>query len=266
MKPSNLRQLKDKCIWLTGASSGIGRELARQLCEQGNFVIASGRNVSNLNELVLWARGRANSLPFDMDLPDAQLQELQQRLTNITDYLDMVICCAGVCEYEDNLDFDPAMYRRVFEVNFLGVIKTLHIAMPLLNRCEHNPRIVLVGSLAGVLPFPRAEAYGASKAALNYFADALRLDAQGSRLGVTLVNPGFVRSPLTDKNDFPMPFLMGADQAARIIIRGIEKGKKNILFPRRLSWPLLSLSVFKSIWLGLIAPHLRRDRVAFLKD
>lgn len=251
-------EIKGRCIWITGASSGIGRALAQRLCEQGNFVIVSARDQHRLQQMVLAAAGRMCALPLDLTVADDQLGLYRARLQELTDYLDMVICCAGVCEYEDQLAFDPAMYRRVFEVNFLGVIKTLHLAVPLLKKSAREPRVVALGSLSSAVPFPRAEAYGASKAALEYFLKSLQADAVKLPLRVTLVRPGFVATDMTRSNDFAMPFLMSADAAAAIIIAGISRGRTQIDFPRRLSWPLRFFGIFFGLWRRWVAPKVTR--------
>lgn len=250
--------IKDRCIWITGASSGIGKALAQQLCAQGNFVIVSARSHHHLQQMVLAASGRMCALPMDLTAADDELGPYRVRLQELTDYLDMVICCAGVCEYEDRLTFEPAMYRRVFEVNFLGVIKSLHLAMPLLKKSTREPRVVAVGSLSSAVPFPRAEAYGASKAALEYFMKSLQTDAVKIPLRTTLVRPGFVATAMTSKNDFSMPFLMSPEQAAQIIIKGISRGHSQIDFPRRLSWPLRFFGAFFGLWRRWVAPKVTR--------
>lgn len=253
-----MTELTGRCIWITGASSGMGKALAKSLCDMGNFVIVSARNKDALHQLVVAASGRMSAFPLDLAGGDEKLDEYAARLTNITDYVDMVICCAGVCEYENDLSFSPAMYRRVMEVNFLGVIKTLHLALPLLKRSSHTPHIVAVGSLSSVVPFPRAEAYGASKAALEYFIGALRADAAKLPLHISLVRPGFVKTEMTANNDFQMPFMLEADEAVAVIIKGIKSKKAVIDFPRRLSWPLRFFGVFSAIWNRWLAPKMTR--------
>lgn len=255
-----MHDLQQSCIWITGASSGIGQALAQQLCAMGNFVIVSARNQSRLQQLVLTSGGRMIALPLDLAAGEDELQNAGARLRDITDFLDMVICCAGTCEYEDRLDFDPAMYQRVIEVNFLGVVKTLHLAMPLLKKSKTRPCIVAIGSLSTAVPFPRAEAYGASKAALEYFIKTLQTDTVHTPLRAILVRPGFVATEMTEKNDFSMPFLLSPEKAAARIIRGIEKGKSQIDFPRRLSWPLRFAGLCFGLWRRWAAPRITRIR------
>lgn len=252
-----MAELTGRCIWVTGASSGIGKALASKLCEMGNFVIVSARSREPLNKLVVSASGRMSAFPIDLAGGRESVAEYAAKLNDITDYIDIVICCAGVCEYEDDLTFDPDMYRRVMDVNFVGVVKTLHLALPLLKRSSGVPQVIAIGSLSSVVPFPRAEAYGASKAALQYFMEALSADMSATPLKVSLVRPGFVKTEMTAANDFDMPFMLEADDAVKVIIKGIKMRKRIIDFPRRLSWPLRCLGAI-GVWRRWIAPKMSR--------
>ena len=250
--------LKQKCIWLVGASSGLGKALALELIGQNNFVIASSRSAQALDELALAGEGKIKPLVFDVTCDEAALRDVGKRLGAITDYLDAVIYCAGICEYEDDLKFDPALYARVFAVNFHGAIQTLHLAKPLLVKSHKQPMVVLFGSLSSELGLPRAEAYGASKAALAYFAKALRADCVNLPLSVHLVRPGFVDTPLTRHNDFPMPWLQTPQQAAKIILRDLNRGRFAIDFPRRLLWLLRMARGLPWLWYRLGAARVTR--------
>lgn len=250
--------IRDKTIWVTGASSGIGRALALRLAEQNNFVIASSRGRDALAELQQTSPKRIRILDCDVGA-DEQMEQTAARLAEMTDHLDMVIACAGTCEYDDNLQLDSASYRRVFDANYFGVVNTLRCALPLLAD-SRAPVFAAVGSLSSVVGFPRAEAYGASKAALAYFLDAVRADACRTNLRVVHIRPGFIDTPLTERNDFDMPFLMTPEQAAERIERGLAASKHTIDFPRRLSWPLRFLGFFRSLWFRFCAPRMTRIR------
>src|SRR3954463_7079565 len=125
--------ISGRCIWITGASSGLGKALAIQLAEAGNFIIASARSQSALTELALLYPGKIKILPLDVSR-NLDAKETAAKIRETTDYLDMVICAAGICEYEDDLKFNPEMYERTLDVNFLGVVRVLNIAMPLLKK------------------------------------------------------------------------------------------------------------------------------------
>ena len=141
---------------------------------------------------------------------------------------ELVILCAGTCEYLDHGWIDAGKIERVMAANYQGPINCLAALQPQLTS---GNRVVLVSSMAHWLPFPRAEAYGASKAALTWFANSLRLDWEPKGIAVTVVSPGFVDTPLTRKNDFPMPGQVSVEQAVKAIRRGLAKGKNSIAFP-----------------------------------
>jgi short-subunit dehydrogenase len=246
-----------KTIWITGASSGIGSGLARQYIEQGHFVIVSGRNRESLGKLEALAPQRVRAVDFDLSGDFSA--DLASRIKEHTDTLDLVILAAGVCEYVDRPDCDLELYRRVMEVNFFAQIKCARVALAFLNNSELHPQLVGIGSLAAHLPFPRAEAYGASKAAFEYWLDSMRIDLASTGIDITLVSPGFVDTPLTRKNDFAMPTLMSLEQSLSIIFSGIEKRRRHVRFPRRLSWSLRLLSMLDSIWYGVVAPRMSRN-------
>lgn len=245
-----------KTVWITGAGSGIGEALVRRLVADGHFVIISGRNRDALLAVQKPAPKLVRVLSCDVG-DDASMASAAAALGEITDQLDMVIACAGVCEYDDNLSLNIDSYRRVFDANFFGVVNTLRAALPLLANAR-APVFAAVGSLSSVVGFPRAEAYGASKAALQYFMDAVRADVSNLPLRAVLVRPGFIETPLTRENDFNMPFLMSADDAADRILAGLKSGKAVIDFPRRLSWPLRMLGVLRPVWFRWCAPRMTR--------
>ncbi|RYZ86354.1 MAG: SDR family NAD(P)-dependent oxidoreductase [Moraxellaceae bacterium] len=250
-------QITGRCIWITGASSGLGRALAEQLAQAGNFVIASARSTEALDNLVMTYPGKIKALPVDVS-SSIDATKLVNGLSEITDYLDMVICAAGVCEYEDNLNFDPDMYSRAMDVNFLGVVRIFNVALPLLKKAQYKPHFVAVSSLSSCLGLPRAEAYGSSKAALNYFMQSLRSDMSKVQLDLSVVRPGFINTKLVKQNDFPMPFMMTAEQAATKVIAGLSTRKFFIDFPLRLSVPLHLFSIFFNTWCRWLAPKITR--------
>jgi len=249
--------IKNRCIWITGASSGLGKALALQLAEAGNFVIVSARSYTALAELALLHPGRIKVLQLDVSR-HMDLKATEAKVREITDYVDMVICAAGICEYEDNLSFDPEMYERTFDINFLGVVRIFKIALPLLKRAQSRPHFVAIGSLSSCVGFPRAEAYGASKAALDYFMQSLRADLSHIDLDLSLVRPGFIATNLIKENDFSMPFMMTPEDAAQRIIHKVSQRKFAIDFPHRLSWPLRLCKFFFSAWCAWIAPRITR--------
>jgi NAD(P)-dependent dehydrogenase (short-subunit alcohol dehydrogenase family) len=237
---SSLMEARD--IWLIGASSGIGLALAEELAGEDRVLYLSARHRAALDELANRLPGRAVSLPLDVTDEESlggAAKIIGERRTG----LDMVIINAGTCEYIDADEIDLAATRRVMDTNFWGALYAVNAALPLLRtarrmRPSTRPRLVFVSSSVTYLALPRAGAYGASKAALRYFAESLRLDLQHEGIDVRIVSPGFVKTPLTDRNDFPMPFLVDAGRAARCIVRGLAGDRFDIHFPRRFTWML----------------------------
>ncbi len=258
MKQANEEALlSGATVWVTGAGSGLGRAIVQRLVEQGNFVIVSGRRRELLTQLSFDYGNQVKVVPCDVSDPFS-LSQAQKEIFEITDYLDCVIACAGLCEYEDNVSLNIDMYRAAMEVNFLGAVSTLNIAKPLLIQSERKAVFVAVGSLVSQLPFPRAEAYGASKAALEYWIKSLHTDLHDASWRVCLVRPGFVKTPMTSQNDFEMPFLQTPEQGAQAIINGIASGRLIVDFPRRFSLMLRFFSAVEGVWLRWITPKMSR--------
>lgn len=234
-------------VWITGASSGLGRSLALQLAAGGKRVIVSARNQQELDRL---SEQDDNIVALPYDITDADgIDATRSKLQEIAPALDCVILNAGNCEYLDFPNPDWSAVRRVMEINFFGTVNCVQLALPLLRQSNSSrPHLVAVASQAAAAPFPRAEAYGASKAAMRYFFDSLRIDLGPENIDVTVVNPGFVDTPLTRKNDFSMPFLMQVEEAAGRIIKNIESRPRSYSFPLRLS-ALLSISkILPGLW------------------
>lgn len=252
-----MNRITGRCIWITGASSGLGKALAEQLAEAGNFVIASARSQTALANLAAMYPGKIKSLPMDVGRT-LDLQQAAHQVREITDYLDMVICAAGICEYEDDLSFKPEMYERTLDINFLGAVRIFSLALPLLKNSQVRPQFAVISSLSTCVGFPRAEAYGASKAALNYFMQSLRADFSKIALDLSLIRPGFIATDLVKHNDFPMPFMMTPENAAQHILKKLAQRRFLIDFPRRLSWPLQLWACSFGAWYKWVAPKITR--------
>ncbi|GAB2932032.1 SDR family NAD(P)-dependent oxidoreductase [Rheinheimera gaetbuli] len=224
---------------ITGASSGIGRQLALHYAANGWTVYAVARSADKLDELS--KNARIHALPLDLT-DNTALQTSALKLLEQGVVLDLVLLNAGTCEYVDVYDLDLAAFERTFAINFHAVVAATKYFMPLL-KASLSPQLAIVSSMAHFFPFTRSQAYGASKAAVSYFTDSLRVDLAGSGISVHLIEPGFVDTPLTQKNDFAMPFLVSVEQAASRVFAGLEQGKSRIRFPRRLSVMLKLLSL-----------------------
>ncbi len=216
-------------IWLTGASSGIGAALAEKLLQDGHQLALSARRSEPLQALAERFPGQVLVLPGDLTAP-AQVHAIADAIAQAWGALDCVILNAGTCEYLDAAHFEAALVERVVRANLLAPAHCIEAALPLLRR-GRRPQLVGVGSSVTFLALPRAEAYGASKAGLRYLLESLRIDLAHEGIAVTLVSPGFVDTPLTRQNDFPMPMRWPVERAARHIAERLEQQPLEIAFP-----------------------------------
>ncbi len=209
-------------ILITGATSGIGEALAIEASSQGHTIIACGRNQDKLSEL----SNNQNITTLQFDVTDQAAT--QQALSNVT--CDIAVLNAGTCEYVDINDVEPDMFKRVFEINVFGVINVLAALLPNL---EKGNKLVFVDSMARMLPFTRSQAYGASKAAIHYACKSFEVDLKSRGIAVQSMSPGFVKTPLTSKNDFPMPMAITAQEAGKYMLKGMLSDRSSVYFPRR---------------------------------
>jgi NAD(P)-dependent dehydrogenase (short-subunit alcohol dehydrogenase family) len=233
--------------WLTGASSGIGAALAQQLLEQGHQVALGARQAQRLQGLAERYPGQVLLTVGDIG-EAAQVAAMAACIEQAWGALDLAILNAGTCEYLEPGHFDPALVERVLRINVLGVSHCLQAALPLLRRGQ-RPHLVVVGSSVSWLALPRAAAYGASKAAVRYLVESLRIDLVAEGIDVTLVSPGFVDTPLTRRNDFPMPQRWSAERAAQHIAARLPRR------PLEINFPTLFTTVLRL--LGALPPPLR---------
>lgn len=231
-----------KRVLVTGATSGIGHSLAKLYSAKGYNVYACGRNADKLAELQEYP----NITPLQFDQLDTS--DVKAVLANLAP-IDIAILNAGDCEYiDDPLHFDAELFKRVIDINLTSVGGLLQQILPQLNTNTNPAQLVLVGSSASMVPFTRAQAYGASKAGIAYLADSLYIDLKPQNIDVSLVLPGFIETPLTDKNDFDMPFVLTSDEAAQRIFDGVGRRRRHIAFPKRLIWSLKFASWLPSTW------------------
>lgn len=220
-------------IWLVGASAGIGAELARLLAKEGARLILSARNESALAAVHASLEGQGHRV-VPLDVTDAAaVASTSTALMSGPDAPELVIYNAGAYEPMDATAFDLAAAEQVMAVNLTGAFRVVAAVLPgwLAKRQGH---LVLVGSVAGYRGLPAAIGYGASKAGLIHFAENLRADLADHGITVQLVNPGFVRTRLTDKNQFRMPCILEPEEAARRMVQGMrDPNRFEIHFPRR---------------------------------
>ena len=214
-------------LLITGATSGIGKALAEHAAQKGYDVIACGRNEEALSELA--RHENITSCQFDV----SSLDDTKNALKDIQ--FDIAVLNAGTCEYVDIDQFESDMFRRVFEPNFFGVVNCVDA---FIHNLKAGKTLVIVDSMARLLPFTRSQAYGASKA----------------------VSPGFVETPLTEKNDFDMPMKITAQEAAESMLKGIESDKRTIFFPKMFGYILRFMNVLPSGLQKRLSLSMRNDK------
>ena len=229
-----------KTVLITGASSGIGRAIAIGYARLGWQVYAGGRSEERLASLCAC---------YSSIVPVVANVCVENEISYTVDMLpalDLLILNAGSCEYiDDAKHFDGALFKRIIDTNLVSVGYCLAHWLPKVKR---GGQLALTSSSASFVPLPRAQAYGASKAALSYLAKTLSIDLAVDEISVSLINPGFVETPLTNKNDFPMPGIMTTEHAALMIIKGLEQRKHTINFPPFFTFVLSFLSLFPFSW------------------
>ena len=231
-----IRDWAGRRVWVLGASSGIGAATAALLLARGARLAVSARSAAALE-----ARFARQALIAPVDVTDADaLHGVAHHVAAAWGGIDLTLDFAGTYQEMRPWDLDLAAVRRIVELNLTGAFNLLAALQPHL---KEGCGIGLVSSVAGYGGLPNSLAYGATKAALINLAQSLWLDYRSRGVAITLVNPGFVETPLTAKNRFPMPFLMQADAAARAIVAGLERGAFEIHFPRRFSAMLKLLNL-----------------------
>ena len=225
-----IRDWQGRRCWIVGAGTGIGAALATRLAALGARVALSGRREGPLREIAATMR-ESLVLPLDVRDADAVVAAVAQQVDRWGG-IDVVVCMAGTYEPVRAWTLDAARAREMVEVNVVGPFNVVAAVVPALLR-QGNGTVALVSSVAGYRGLPKSLVYGPTKAALINLAESLYLDLHPKGIGVCVVNPGFVRTPLTAGNDFHMPALIEPDEAAREIVAGLERGRFEIHFPRR---------------------------------
>lgn len=226
--------LTGKVVWITGASSGIGAEVALELARRGARVVVTARRAEALEEL---AGRSANITAAPGDITDHDgIARVVEGILASHGTIDVALLNAGTYTPVLPEDFSAELFRPHVEVNIMGTVNCIEAVLPGMRR-RRSGRIAVVASVTGFAALPMASAYGATKAFLISMCDSLRADlaGEGSGVSVTVVAPGFVKTGLTEQNDFEMPFVIEAPEAARIIADGLESGAPEIAFPRRMS-------------------------------
>jgi short-subunit dehydrogenase len=234
-----LADWRGKTVWLVGASTGIGQATAAALHAQGAKVIVSARKAAALHTFVQQHPG---SLALPLDATDRAAVQATATTLLAAGALDCVVYCAGHYHAMRADAMDTSDMLRHMQVNYTGALYVLESVLPAML-ARGAGHVSVVGSVAGYRGLPNSLAYGPTKAALINLAETLYLDLHGKGLGVSIVNPGFVETPLTAANQFTMPALLTPDQAAAAMLQGWAKGDFEIHFPKRFTLGMKALQL-----------------------
>ena len=231
---------KQKKIWITGASSGIGKSVAEKFANEGWKVAVSARRKELLDELAK----NTNIVSFPLDVTNRnQINEVFKNILDNFGDLDICLFSSGTYEPKDEQNIDPDKIKNVINVNFLGVIDCVK-SVERYFKDKKSGHISIVSSIAGYRGLPNSSGYGPSKAALTNFSESIYFDFKKFGVRVSVVSPGFIKTPLTDKNEFPMPFLKTPEYAAKKIFYGLVKSSAfEIHFPKGLTLTLKFLRI-----------------------
>lgn len=247
-----------KSVLITGASSGLGAALALAYAAPGVTLFLAGRNEVRLNATLVRARAKgATVLAQVVDVTDARSVKAWVESCEAVAPLDLVIANAGISAGTGKGDETEAQAKAIFETNVGGVLHTIFPALHLM-RMRRRGQIALMASLAGFRGLPGAPAYCASKAAVRLYGEALRAELAPQGVEINVICPGFIETPMTDVNGFPMPFLLSPERAAAIVRRGLARNKGRIVFP----WPIAAfvwlLTALPPSWIDALAARLPR--------
>jgi NAD(P)-dependent dehydrogenase (short-subunit alcohol dehydrogenase family) len=240
-----ISEWRGKRVWLVGASTGIGRAVAEKLHAQGAQVIVSARSVAPLQELALQCAGLQT---IALDATDKAAVDAAAAQLLRAGSLDLVMYCAGIYQPLRAQEMTSAIMAQHMNVNYLGAVYVTEAVMPAMLKAKRG-HLSYVSSVAGFRGLPKSLAYGPTKAAMINLAEALYIDLHDEGLGVSVINPGFVDTPLTSQNTFSMPALISPAQAAIEIVAGWERGRFEMHFPKRFTlWLKLMRSAPYSLY------------------
>ena len=246
-----------KVIWITGASSGIGKAVAIKFAENGWTVAVSARRQNLLNEL---KQINQNIYPFPLDVTDIEKCKLvASNIINQFNNIDICLFGTGMHDPKSEKKFNLEKIREIMEVNYFGTMNSINSIYDYFSE-KQNGQISIISSVAGYRGLPAAGAYCASKAALTSFAESLNFDMQMKKVRVSLVSPGFIKTPMTDQNDFPMPMIRSPEFAANEIYKGLtEKKSFEIHFPKAFTFFLKFLQILpSSIYFKLVSKGMKK--------
>ena len=233
-----------KIIWITGASSGIGRALAIKFANEGWLVAASARRENLLQELNK-INENIHSFPLDVTNID-QCKTVFKNIIDKFKNIEISIFSTGMHDPKSEKELNLEKIRKIMEVNYFGTMNSINSVYDYYNN-KKSGQISIVSSVAGYRGLPAAGAYCASKSALTSFAESFYFEMKRKNVRVSLVSPGFIKTPMTDQNDFPMPMIKSPEFAAEQIYTGLVKKKRfEIHFPKAFTFIMKLLSVIRS--------------------
>ena len=240
--------MTNKVIWITGASSGIGKALAIKFSNEGWQVAASARRENLLKEL---NKKHPNIHSFSLDVTDSEkCKTVSVEILNKLKNIEICVFCAGIHDPQSEKKFSLDTIRQIMETNFFGTINSINSIIDYYKE-KKSGQISIVSSVAGYRGLPAAGAYCASKSALSSFAESLYFDMKRFNVRVSLINPGFIKTPMTDQNDFKMPMIKSPEFAADQIYIGLTKKKSfEIHFPKSLTYMMKFIKILPN-WIYL---------------
>jgi len=245
----------EQIVLITGASSGIGRAFAVELARRGAKLGLVARRAELIDEIIaeLNPAQQVNALALPADVQDAQsMRAVAERLVEKFGRIDTLIANAGVGVTNPGAQFDPAKFASVINVNMIGVANSVAAVLPEMV-ARGSGHLVAISSLAAYRGLPKSAAYCASKAGVSAMFESLRLDLAPRGISVTIIHPGFIKTPLTAGREAKLPWLMESDDAVNKMLRAIEKRKKSYAFP----WQLATI-----VRLGMIMPNFLYDWIS----
>ncbi|MEB8431569.1 SDR family NAD(P)-dependent oxidoreductase [Cocleimonas sp. KMM 6892] len=250
---------KQKTAWIIGASSGIGKCLAELMAKNGWQVAISSRNQNALEDI---ASNHENLHPLSLDITDKEsLATARDLILDKLGSIDSLFLNAGDYTPMPLDEFDPALFEQLISINYLGVVNGLDTILPYMQG-EKSGEIYVTASLAGYRGLPKSAPYNASKAAVTSLTESLRLELEQQGITLRLINPGFVKSPLTDKNNFKMPFMISPEKAAEYIYKELPKSNFEITFPKRFAYIMKTFRILPyRLYFALTKSSLQTDQV-----
>ena len=240
--------MNNKVIWITGASSGIGKSLAIKFANEGWQVAVSARRENLLKEL---SDTNSNIHSFPLDVTDSEkCKDISTEIINKLENIEICIFCTGIHDPKSEKSLDLEKVRKIMEVNFFGTVNSINSVYDYFKK-KRSGHISMVSSVAGYRGLPAGGAYCASKSALTTFAESLYFDLKRFNVRVSVVHPGFIKTPMTDQNDFPMPMIKSPEFAADEMFKGLTQSNAfEIHFPKQFTFIMKILKIMPN-WLYL---------------